>query len=480
MARPVLRRKLDVPGEVLLWLAAAQAGRYPVLLDSASGGPMAQRSILVATSGESLALDRHGRLWRDGQRRSGGFLAALDRWWRDLSRAAGPRIETPSSAPAAWQGGFAVFAGYELAAEVEPSLRLPASPEPWRAWALRTPAALVLEPGTGSVWACAEAGAAHWLDILEADASRAATARRSAPAGRLPEWRVDEDEPDQFLAGARRTLAHIAAGDIYQLNLSRGWRSALAPGVAPDELVARLYGALRDANPAPFAALARWGGLEILSSSPERLLRIEAGIASTRPIAGTRPRGVSARQDAALAAELRANAKERAEHIMLIDLERNDLGRVCEPGSVQVREFMALESYAHVHHIVSEVAGRLRADVSPIQALAAMFPGGTITGCPKLRCMQIIGTLEAQGRGAYTGSIGHLGLDGSADFNILIRTLTLHDGQLHWRAGAGIVADSVPERELEETRAKARGLLCALERSTEPPMSRPAARVAAP
>jgi anthranilate synthase component 1 len=160
--------------------------------------------------------------------------------------------------------------------------------------------------------------------------------------------------------------------------------------------------------------------------------------------------------------ELVSHPKERAEHIMLIDLERNDLGRVCEAGTVRVDELMTIESYTHVHHIVSNVSGRLRPDVTPVGALRAVFPGGTITGCPKFRCMQIIAELEAAGRGAYTGSLGYLTVDGTLDLNILIRTMTLRAGQLSFRAGAGIVADSDPERELEETRAKARGLIAAL------------------
>ena len=183
---------------------------------------------------------------------------------------------------------------------------------------------------------------------------------------------------------------------------------------------------------------------------------------STRPIAGTRPRGEDERSDQGLARELRAHPKEQAEHVMLIDLERNDLGRICEPGSVEVDEFMVLESYAHVHHIVSNVRGRLRSDISPGQVIAAVFPGGTITGCPKVRCMQIIGELEGEARGAYTGSLGYLNRDGSMDLNILIRSMEFRADSLVLRAGAGIVADSIPERELEETRAKARGVLRAL------------------
>jgi anthranilate synthase component 1 len=182
----------------------------------------------------------------------------------------------------------------------------------------------------------------------------------------------------------------------------------------------------------------------------------------TRPIAGTRPRGRDASSDQDLARELHGHPKERAEHVMLIDLERNDLGRVCEAGSVHVDEFMTIESYAHVHHIVSNIRGRLRADVTPGQALAAVFPGGTITGCPKVRCMEIIAELERAPRGAYTGSLGYLNTDGSMDFNILIRSLEIRGRQVSLRAGAGIVADSIPDRELDESRTKARGVLRAL------------------
>jgi anthranilate synthase component 1 len=185
-------------------------------------------------------------------------------------------------------------------------------------------------------------------------------------------------------------------------------------------------------------------------------------VAETRPIAGTRPR-FAGDDDAARIRELVGHPKERAEHVMLIDLERNDLGRVCEPGSVQVDELMTVESYAHVHHIVSNVRGILREDATPGQVIAAVYPGGTITGCPKVRCMQIIAELEATPRGAYTGAIGWLGRDGDLDLNILIRSAEVQGCEAVFRTGAGIVADSVPGRELDETRAKARGLLRALE-----------------
>jgi anthranilate synthase component 1 len=224
----------------------------------------------------------------------------------------------------------------------------------------------------------------------------------------------------------------------------------------------QVYRRLRETNPGPFSGVARLEGLAVISSSPERLVSVRDGIVTTRPIAGTRPRGADPAADLALARELHAHPKERAEHVMLIDLERNDLGRICEAGSVRVDEFMTIESYSHVHHIVSNVSGRLRADVTPGNVLAAVFPGGTITGCPKIRCMEIIAELEGAARGAYTGSLGYLNCDGTMDLNILIRTLQVAGRELTVRAGAGIVADSIPERELEETRAKARGVLRAV------------------
>ena len=240
--------------------------------------------------------------------------------------------------------------------------------------------------------------------------------------------------------------------------MSRGWQGRATPPVDP----VCIYQRLRATNPSPFAALLQYDDFACLSSSPERLVSIRGNTVSTRPIAGTRPRGATPEADAALVRSLLDNEKERAEHVMLIDLERNDLGRVCVGGSVRVDEYMSVETYAHVHHIVSNVSGRLRNDVSPMGVVRALFPGGTITGCPKVRCMEIIAELEGVGRGAYTGSIGYLNRDGSCDLNILIRTITAQGGVFKFRAGAGIVADSNPAQELAETRAKAEGLLRAL------------------
>jgi anthranilate synthase component 1 len=280
------------------------------------------------------------------------------------------------------------------------------------------------------------------------------------PAAASPQavFNTVEEDPAAYIARILRAKDYIRAGDIYQANLSRWWRTQLPA----DFTAADLYRRLRRTNPAPFAAFAQFGALRVLSSSPERLLRVQDRRLDTRPIAGTHPRGANEQEDQALKAALVAHPKERAEHVMLIDLARNDLGRVAQGGSVHVDEYMAVETYAHVHHIVSNVTGILADGVSPVAALRAVFPGGTITGCPKVRCMQIIAELEGAPRGPYTGSLGYLNHDGSGDFNILIRTMSLYGQELEFRAGAGIVADSVPERELAESRAKARGMLLAL------------------
>jgi anthranilate synthase component 1 len=254
---------------------------------------------------------------------------------------------------------------------------------------------------------------------------------------------------------------YIAAGDIFQANIARFWHMSFAEKDLP-----ALYGSLRQVNSAPFSTFARiesnQGLLHILSTSPERLFRISShGEVDTRPIAGTRRRG-QGESDEALSAELLLSEKERAEHIMLVDLERNDLGRVCVPGSVDVDERMVIERYATVQHIVSNVRGRLAEGKDVVDVFKAMFPGGTITGCPKIHCMEIIHELENNARGPYTGGLGYVAWDGSADMNILIRTFWHFENQLHWAAGAGIVADSDPDHELMETEHKAEGLLRAL------------------
>jgi anthranilate synthase component 1 len=276
----------------------------------------------------------------------------------------------------------------------------------------------------------------------------------------VPVWPIvgdcQEDEPARFIASVERILEYLKAGDIFQVNLSRAWNGSF-PGADAQALYERLC----RMNPAPFAGLLRFADWALLSSSPERLVSVKNGCVQTRPIAGTRPR-MPGDDEAAKIRELIGHPKERAEHVMLIDLERNDLSRVCEPGSVKVDELMSVETYAHVHHIVSNVTGTLRSDITPGSVISAVFPGGTITGCPKIRCMEIIAELEQSGRGPYTGALGYVDGNGDMDLNILIRSLWLQGDELQLRAGGGIVADSKPENELQETRAKAKGLLRAI------------------
>jgi aminodeoxychorismate synthase component I len=263
---------------------------------------------------------------------------------------------------------------------------------------------------------------------------------------------------NEFESMVVKCKEYIAAGDIYQANLSQRLSATIHP---VDPL--RLYTILRDINPSPFAAYLDFGDLQLLSSSPERLVRLHGNIAETRPIAGTRKRGRDGAETSALSAELLVNAKERAEHIMLLDLERNDLGRVCEYGTVRVDDMMIVEDYSHVIHIVSNVRGVLAPGRDAFDLVRAVFPGGTITGVPKVRCMEIIDELEPVARGPYTGSIGYLSNAGDMDLNIIIRTFVVKDGIAHIQVGAGIVADSVPEQEYFETLQKAEALRKALE-----------------
>jgi para-aminobenzoate synthetase component 1 len=263
---------------------------------------------------------------------------------------------------------------------------------------------------------------------------------------------------EQFMSMVMRSKEYIAAGDIYQANLSQRFSARIG---STDPL--HLYGILRDINPSPFAAFLDFGDLQLISSSPERLVRLHAGIADTRPIAGTRRKGKDGAETKALSKELLMNEKERAEHIMLLDLERNDLGRVCDYGTVRVNEMMAVEDYSHVIHIVSNVEGTLAPGRDAFDLVRAIFPGGTITGVPKIRCMEIIDELEPVARGPYTGSIGYIANTGDMDLNIIIRTFVVKDDTAHVQVGAGIVADSDPEWEYFETLQKAEALKKALE-----------------
>lgn len=439
----------ELPGRRdFLALAAANPQRYPGLLESvAMGTAQARYDLLFAFPQQSFTLAADGHV-RDqsGIVLEGRFLDVLDQAWRAEQSA---RPAAGDDLP--FHGGWLLYLAYELAAQVEPRLRLPlagdAAPV---ALAIRCPVAAVFDHQRNCTYLVAEPAHAGLLDQLAADLETVVGLAQTD----LTIESLDEDAPERFLEGVARTHEYLRAGDVFQVNLSRQWRLRLDERVAP----AMIYASLRRANPSPFAGLLQWKDWAIASSSPERLVEVRGDSVQTRPIAGTRPR-IAGEEDAMRIDELVGHPKERAEHVMLIDLERNDLGRICVPGSVEVDELMGVESYAHVHHIVSNVRGRQRPGTTPGETIRAVFPGGTITGCPKVRCMEIIAELEQVPRGAYTGSFGYLDRNGDLDLNILIRTLSIRGADISLRAGAGIVVDSDAQAELAETRAKARGLL---------------------
>jgi len=298
-------------------------------------------------------------------------------------------------------------------------------------------------------------------EVLEAQWSRV---RAGARGGRSPVTRVAAPRlesnftRESYGRMVEIALEHIAAGDIYQVNLSQRFRVEGAP--APAEV----YRSLRDAAPAPFLAYVSLEGAGIASSSPERFFRVQGRRIETWPIKGTRPRGASPAEDEALRAELARSAKDRAENVMIVDLERNDLGRVCEIGSVTVPSLCEIASHSNVHHFESRVEGILREDAGPTEILRALFPGGSITGTPKIRSVEIIDALEPVRRGVYTGALGYWDARGGCDWNIAIRTIVAgREGTASFHAGGGIVADSTPEGEYEETLVKASGMVRALQ-----------------
>lgn len=455
-------RQLPGSGDIdLLDLHRLNPARYPSILDSATQRKHSHKlndaarqnsrySLCLGFPQSTITLSADQQLWVDGIQHNGGFLEQLESCWADVSTRSTP-AEKSSDLP--FRGGWFVYLGYELVAEIEPRVAVHASDIPI-AQAVRIPAALVIDHQSNSLW---------WVDDnIDGDAAQrylavladidALEQQQHAPQT-ITSACVAEEAGEIYLNAISKVKQYIVDGDIFQANLSRGW------ALQCDASAADIFCALAEHNPAPFAALAVVGDATIISSSPERLVESRGDHVVTRPIAGTHPRAPVSADDNALATRLLAHPKERAEHIMLIDLERNDLGRICRPGSVTVDDLMTVESYAWVHHIVSGVSGSLRDNVTPTDVIKAVFPGGTITGCPKVRCMEIINQLEPEPRGAYTGSLGYLNHDGSMDLNILIRSLVKEGNQLRFRAGGGIVAESDPERELDETRAKARGLL---------------------
>lgn len=446
---PLISRSIN--GAVdLLKLQSINRKRYPLLLQSVAGGNALSRwDILFIANGEGLQLHAGQTYNLAMQSIDLPFLKALDAVFEQ--EICIEQSELP------FTGGWAIYLGYELAGQIEPRLSLPEFNGPLPdALALRCPAAILYDKQRNEVVAIAEHGHEPLLEMLFEDL------QLLAQQTELLAWPQQalyfEDEPEKFLSAVRRILNYLKEGDVFQVNISRAWQVKLETVGA---YAHALYQRLCRLNPAPFAGFMQFADWSLISSSPERLVSVKNDLVQTRPIAGTRPR-IAGENEQDKINELIEHPKERAEHVMLIDLERNDLARVCTPGSITVDEMMIVESYEHVHHIVSNVSGRLLPGCTPGQIIAAVFPGGTITGCPKVRCMEIIAELEATGRGPYTGAMGYLNRNGNMDLNILIRSLWLSGDNLQLRAGAGIVFDSIPEHELQETRDKAKGVLRAL------------------
>ncbi|MCW9047680.1 MAG: aminodeoxychorismate synthase component I [Gammaproteobacteria bacterium] len=436
----------------LLALHASNPERYPHLLSSNSSieekSNLARFDILFACPQQTIQSDK------------ADFLQQLDQAWQAGKIEADDNIDLP------FKGGWFLYLGYELAQEIETGLNLPAAEDGLPvAFATRFPAAIIVDSHTQQAYIVCEPEYKACAEKINSDLVNEASVEKKLNAFQIEQ--MIEDDELHYLSQLDQLHQYIVDGDVFQVNLSRCWKSQLITPASSKVSHASIYQQLIKSNPGPFNALVTLGDKAIISSSPERLVQLKNGYLQTRPIAGTRPRALDNVEDRCLSSELLAHPKERAEHIMLIDLERNDMGRVCVPGSIEVNELMVLETYQHVHHIVSNVRGKLRDDITPGQLISAVFPGGTITGCPKVRCMEILAELEQVGRGAYTGSLGYLNNDGSLDLNILIRTITRNGNKLQFRAGGGIVVDSDSTNELNETRAKAKGLIHALEEGNQ-------------
>lgn len=442
-----------------------QSAPVAALLDSAAGGDPRSRYSYLAVEPFQVLTAAGDAVRIDGRAVGGDPFAALA---NELARWRQP----VGSAPVPFIGGAVGFLGYELGRHLEtlPQRHADAEGLPDMvvgfydailAFDRETRRGWVLSSGLPETEPAAqrrraEARAAALMAKL---ANPPPAASEASAAGGGP-WRFELSR-DDYVARVKRLLDYIMAGDLYQANFTGRFLGSRPVGIPAFSL----YRRLRRLSPAPFAAYLACGpDLQILSASPERYLRLDAGGAiQARPIKGTRPRGATPAEDAALAEALLQSIKDRAENLMIADLLRNDIGRVAEIGSVRVPVLCGLESFANVHHLVSVVEGRLREGLGPVDLLRAAFPGGSVTGAPKIRAMEIIDELEVARRGPYCGTIAWFGFDGAMDSSIVIRTLVATRDSLIAQAGGGIVSDSDPAAEYEELRLKARPLLAVLE-----------------
>lgn len=450
----------------------------PIFLESTRPDPKISRWSIFAASplqlltiqeGTCTVQNRDGRLSTESVRPASSYQpcntpTAPERLRRWLAETLQPQfLQKDATVPGPFSGGVLGWVGYDFGWQLERLPKLRTDPHQWPELQLGLYDTFIVydhkkESGTlvaitldDAQTETATQRASHWLDALE-------------HAHEQPErlkWQglavSPKLSPDEYRTKIRKVLDYIQAGDIFQANFTHRFEAS----GSGDPLA--LYENLARISPAPFAAYTNSGEKSIICSSPEWFYRIEEKRVVTRPIKGTRPRGSTPEEDAANQAELLASAKDRAELTMIVDLERNDLGRVCQFGSVKVNHALTLESYAQVHHLVAEVEGNLRDDCDVVDLLVAMFPGGSITGAPKIRAMEIIEELESDRRGVYTGAIGYIGLDGRSAWNIPIRTIVRSDKNWSYNVGGGIVADSDPDDEYRETLTKGRGMKAALE-----------------
>ena len=469
---PVYREIMaDLLTPVSAFLKVAEHSDYAFLLESVEGGEHVARYSFLGKDPFLVLRARAGRTIRE----QAGVVTDSPRAFVDELRSVMTEFRSPIVADLPrFTGGAVGYLGYDAAPWFEPTLtdawaRGPAAEEPSPDDAafmlfdtvlafdhVKHRILLIANARVGSgeplealyQFACAK------IQFLERELERALSRQEpTVPADAVVESNVSQADFEQAVEQAQQ---HIAAGDVFQVVLSQRFQVALGTDSFS------VYRALRYVNPSPYMYFIRLGDTAIAGSSPEMLVRVEGDRVETHPIAGTRPRGATEEEDERLAEELKGNEKERAEHVMLVDLGRNDLGRVCEYGSVRVPQFMRVERYSHVMHLVSKVEGRLAEGVDRLDALVSCFPAGTVSGAPKVRAMEIIAGLEPTRRGIYAGAIGYLDFAGNLDCCIAIRTVTVQGDRAFVQAGAGIVADSDPSAEFEETRAKARAMLRAI------------------
>ena len=474
---PVVKEIIaDLLTPVSAFLKIAEHSDYAFLFESVEGGERVARYSFLGKDPFLVLRQRGGRTITD---RSGvtsesdePFVTALRRLMAEFQSPFVPGLPR-------FTGGAVGFIGYDASPVFEPALLEAWTKAPWKTNGTADPESeddagfmlfdtvlafdhvkhRILIIANARVTADEDLNALYQfacakIQFLERELERGLSQPEPHPQA-APEFRSNMKR-ETYEAGVRTIKERIAAGDIYQAVLSQRFEA----DVTADPFT--VYRALRHVNPSPYMYFIRMGGLAIVGSSPEMLVRVEGRRVETHPIAGTRPRGQNDDEDLRLAEELKRNEKERAEHVMLVDLGRNDLGRVCEYGSVKVPQYMSLERYSHVMHLVSTVDGRLAEDRDRLDAVVACFPAGTVSGAPKIRAMQILSDLEPTRRDLYAGAVGYIDFAGNLDFCIAIRTITIRNGTARVQAGAGIVADSNPAAEYEETRDKAKALLTAL------------------